>query len=243
MMKNSIWILVTLLALCVPTLASAGDRAERGRVEQPELRHELIHLQHIAPKDAERALLPFLGRWGRLDHNSTLGTLTIVDEPALVEKMLDVLGELDVPRKSWAFRVLLVQARRQGTETELGPLTQFPDVAREIQDLFRFDTFEEVDSCFIKVLDGQESSLRVGGSAGYGVDLIAHARGEERVEVDFHLYLSNTLVDGADATVLRGTVVETSFETAPGQTTIVGASRLDGDDRALITIVETRSDD
>jgi hypothetical protein len=242
-MKNSIWILATLMLLGVPFLASAGDRTDRTRGEQPELRHELVHLQHIAPRDAERTLQPFLGRWGRLDSNETLGTLTIVDEPALVGKMLDVLAELDVPRKSWDFRILLVQARKLGTAVELGPLSDYPDLASEIQDLFRFDTFEELDSSFVQVMDGNKGTLRVGGTEGFRVDLIPHARGDERVEVEFHLYRTNTLVDGADATVLYGTIVETSFETTPGQTTIVGASRLDGDDRALITIVETRSGD
>jgi len=243
-MKTVSCLFVVLLIVGLPALAAGEDRAERGRGAQPELRHELVHLQHISPIDAERTLMPFLGRWGRLDSNSTLGTLTLVDEPALVEKMLDVLAELDVPRKSWEFRILLIQARKQGTgDVELGPLIDYPDLAREIQDLFRFDTFQELDSSFVQVMDGNKGTLRVGGTEGFRVDLSPHARGDERVEVEFHLYRTNTLVDGADATVLQGTVVATSFETTPGQTTIVGASRLDGDDRALITIVETRSGD
>ncbi len=240
-MKTTVILIAAILLMGLPTAALAGDRTSRP--DQSELRHEIVRPKHISPTDAERALHPFVGRWGELDANPTLGTLTIIDEPALVAKMLDVLEELDVPRKSWQFRILLLQARKQGTAVELGPLTDYPDVAREIENLFKFDTFEEVDSCYINILDGDEASLRVGGSAGYGVDLVAQARGEERVEVDFHLYLTNTLVDGAEATVLRGTVVATSFETAPGDTTIVGASRLDGDDRALITIVETRATD
>ena len=239
-MRNAI-ILSLVIITGVLTWPAAGATERGSRGEEPELRHELVHLQHIAPREAERSLIPFLGRNGRLDHNQNLGTLTIVDEPALVEKMLDVLAELDVPRKSWQFRILLVQARKAGGEgIELGPLTDYPDVAREIQNLFRFDLFEELDSSYVEVMDGDRGTLRVGGTEGFSVDIVPHARGEERVEVEFHLYRPSTHARDAEVTVLKNTVVETSFETAGGQTTIVGASRLDGDDRALITIVETR---
>ncbi len=237
-MKNRMTILMLIVAMALPAVA----RAERN--EPPELQHELVHLKHIAPRDAEHALHPFTGRWGRIEANQSLGTLTIVDEPALVQKMLDVLAQIDVPRASWQFRILLLQASEEGLDAvELGPLADYPDVAREIEDLFRFDRFVELDSSFVTVMDGNETSLRVGGTEGFTVDLAPHARGDERLEVRIHLYRPRTHANGAEVTVLRDTIVSTSFETAPGQTTIVGASRLDGDDRALITIVETRAVD
>jgi len=230
-----------VLVTGVIAVPAAGNTERSGRVQEPELQHEIVHLQHISPKDAERALMPFLGRYGRLDQNTNLGTLTIVDEPALVQKMLDVLTELDVPRKSWEFRILLVQARKTEAESvELGPLTDYPDVAREIQSLFRFDQFEELDSLYIKVMDGDRATLEVGGAQGFGVDVVPHTRGDERVEVEFHLYRTTTHAKDAQVTVLKNTVVQTSFETASGETTIVGASRLNGDDTALITVMETR---
>jgi hypothetical protein len=235
-MKTPTGLLMLIALLALPASIA---RAERN--EQPELRHELVHLIHIAPQDAEHALRPFAGRWGRLEANRSLGTLTIVDEPALVQKMLDVLAQIDVPRSSWQFRILLLQASEEGLDAvELGPLAEYPDVAREIGDLFRFDRFVELDSSFVTVMDGNHTSLRVGGTEGFTVDLAPQGRGEGRVEVAIHLYRPRTHVSGAEVTELRDTIVATHFETSPGQTTIVGASRLDGDDRALITIVETR---
>ena len=233
---------LVLLALLPAGVAVAGDRTDRGeRSGPPELQHELIELDHISPHVAEQALMPFASRWGRIEANRELGTLTLVDEPALVRKMIEVLGRIDVPRPSWNFRILLVLAENRGVGSpELGPLIDHPSVAQEIQELFRFDTFEELDTALITVRDGSQGKVRVGGEHDYTVSILPEARGADALELEFHLYRASTLVDGADATVLHGTIVETSFQTAPGEITIVGASRLNGGDKALITIVETR---
>ncbi len=237
-------LLATLLLAALtwaPLPAIAGDDTGADRAREPELAHEIVHLQHIQPKDAERALRPFVSRWGRLDANASLGTLTIVDEPALVRKMLDVLAEIDVPRQEWTFHIWLVLAEdAPGQRPDAGPLNQMPEVADELTALFQYNVYQELDSTLIKVTDGYEASLALGGDDGYQVDLVPHARGVDRVSVDFHLYKTHTIVKDADVTQLRDTVVATTFEARPGDTTVVGASRLDGDERALITIVQTR---
>lgn len=238
-------ILTTLLTLAAllaaPTLAAAGDADRGGRSEQPELAHEIVHLQHIQPRDAEHALRPFVSRWGQLDANASLGTLTIVDEAALVRKMMEVLAEIDVPRQGWIFHIWLVLAEEDPSRgPDAGPLNQMPEVAEELTTLFQYNVYSELDSTLLEVTDGHMANLHLGGDPGYQVELVPHARGVDRVSVDFHLYKPRTIVKGADVTQVRNTIVATNFEAKPGDTTVVGASRLDGGEKALITIVQTR---
>jgi len=233
--------LLTLAALlAAPTPALAGDTGADADVAA-DMAHEIVHLKHIHPNDAERALRPFTSRHGRLDANPSLGTLTIVDEPALVRKMLEVIAEIDVPRQEWSFQILLVYASDTGAKgIDVGPLETFDGVAEELTSLFQYDLYEELDRSLIKVTDGNEASLQLGGDPGYRVDLLPMARGEDRVSVDFHLYRPETIVRDNETTTLKQTIVATTFEARPGDTTVVGASRLNGDEKALITIVQTR---
>ncbi len=240
-MSRTILTVVTLALLCAPLLPAAAADRNKGP-EEPELRRELVHLQHIRPHDAERVLRTFCSRYGSLDSNESLGTLTVVDQPALVEKMLEVLAEIDVPRAAWSFQILLIAAQDDpGQADDFAALERIPDVADELKALFQYNVWEELDSAVIKVTDGTEAELRVSGEKGFHVRLEPYARGNESVDVEFHLYRPKTIVDSGNTTVLFDTVVETTFETRPGDTTVVGASKLNGDDRALITIVQTQA--
>ena len=232
MRLTTLLTLLTLAALlAAPTLAVAGDTG--GDLLKPELAHEIVHLQHIQPHDAERVLRPFVSRWGQLDANPSLGTLTIVDEPALVRKMMEVIADIDVPRQEWTFHIWLVLAEEApGARADAGPLNQMPEVADELTSLFQYNVYQELDSTLLKVTDGREASLHLGGDPGYQVEIVPHARGVDRVSVDFHLYKPRTIVKDADVTHVRNTIVATTFEARPGDTTVVGASRLDGGEAA-----------
>ena len=240
-MSKVILLFTTLALLSVPLVPAAA--ADKNRTpEEPELRRELVHLQHIRPHDAERVLRAFCSKYGDLDSNESLGTLTIVDQPALVGKMLDVLAEIDLPRAAWSFQILLIAAHADPGQTDdFAALERLPDVADELMALFQYNVWEELDSAVIKTTDGTEAELRVSGEKGFHVRLEPHARGSESVEVEFHLYRPRTIVNEGNTQVLFDTVVETTFETRPGDTTVVGASKLNGDDRALITIVQTQA--
>ncbi|MDP7113883.1 MAG: hypothetical protein QGH45_18075 [Myxococcota bacterium] len=242
-MSKVILLITTLALLCAPLVPAAA--ADKNRTpEEPELRRELVHLQHIRPHDAERVLRAFCSKYGDLDSNESLGTLTIVDQPALVGKMLEVLAEIDLPRAAWSFQILLIAAQDDPEQPDdFAALERLPDVADELKALFQYNVWEELDTAVIKTTDGTEAELRVSGEKGFYVRIEPHARGNESVDVAFHLYRPRTIVNDGNTQVLFDTVVETTFETRPGDTTVVGASKLNGDDRALITIVQTRAVD
>lgn len=241
-MRGTILLTMMLTLLCAPLIPAGTAQAgnEKSSHDTPELQRELVHLQHIRPHDAERVLRSFCSKYGNLDSNESLGTLTIVDQPALVEKMLEVLADIDVPRQGWSFQIQLITAQDDPSQpADTSALDKMPEVADELLALFQYNIWQELDSAVIKVTDGTEAELRVSGDKGFHVRIEPHARGENTVEVEFHLYRPKTIVNDGSTTVLFDTVVETTFETRPGETTVVGASKLNGDDRALITIVKT----
>lgn len=231
---------VLALAFAFPTVAVAGDEAaaRRGDVET---RTEVVTVKHIEAHQAQQVLRPFSSRdVGRLDSNDELSLLTIVDRPALVARMLEVLAEIDRPRAQLKLDVYLVVA---GPKVRAGtpPGPELDAVLDELRNLFAYDTYSVMDRGTILMTAGQEASLQVGGSEGWQLDVTSREQGTEgdRFGLNVHLYKSWE-VEGSGGVFKRDTIVSTSLEVKDGQTSVVGASKLDGDDRALITILRTR---
>ncbi len=209
--------------------------------QEPPLRTEVVKVHHIDVHDAEQVLRAIVSRRGRLDANRELGVLTIVDEPALVDKMIEILSGLDQPRPQLEFTVFMVVAgekQRRDGEMDFGELN---DVMTELRRLFSYDSYRILDRGAVRLIAGNEARLRVGGSEGWDLELSTRgATDGESFGVSLHLYVKDVIDSGGEVTVLEKTVVATSLEVRDGQTTVVGASKLDGDDRALITILRTR---
>lgn len=223
--------LLSLLTLLFAVPASA----------QRELRTEVVRVSHIDVHDAESVLRPIVSHMGRIEANRELGVLTIVDEPALVEKMLEILIGLDKPRPQLEFTIFLVVAgekNRKDSEMDFGELT---DVMTELRRLFSYDSYRILDRGAVRLIAGNEAQLQVGGTDGWTLELGTRgATDGESFGVSLHLFVEEMAGSEEQPLVLHKTVVSTTLEVRDGQTTVVGASKLDGDDRALITILRTR---
>ena len=94
----------------------------------------------------------------------------------------------------------------------------------------------------IRMLAGREAAIQVGGTDGFRLEI--GSRGEPgddgRIGLDLNLYRPRTLNNDGNVVIIQDTVVATSIDVRDGEATVVGASKLDGDDRALITILRTR---
>lgn len=231
--------LMSLLSLLAALLLATPALAERP--EQPELRTEVVTLKYIDANDAAQVLQTLASRWGRIDHNRDLNVITIVDQPALVEKMLEIIAGLDKPATQLDFTIYLVIAGpKEAGSKKPGP--ELDDVMGELEKIFAYESYTLHDRAAIRMLAGHEAALQVAGTDGYRLEL--GSRGEPgddgRIGLEIHLYRPRTITRDGNTVVLQDTVVATSIDVRDGETTVVGASRLDGDERALITILRTR---
>jgi hypothetical protein len=78
--------------------------------------------------------------------------------------------------------------------------------------------------------------LQVGGETGYTVDVKAKMveQGGDSVRLVFHLYKR------IGAKLERKTLIATSVELKNGETAVLGASKINGSGKALITVVSMK---
>ena len=231
--------LMSLLALLSALLLAAP--ASAGPPEEPELRTEVIKLEYIDAIDAAQVLDTLRSRHGRIDHNQDLNVVTVVDRPALVEKMLEIVAGLDKPATQLDFTVYLVIAGpKEPGAKKPGP--ELDDVMGELGKLFAYESYALHDRAALRMLAGNHAAIQVGGTDGYRLEIGSRGEpGEDgRIGLNLNLYRPRTYNNDGKVTVIQDTVVATTIDVRDGETTVVGASRLDGDERALITILRTR---
>jgi hypothetical protein len=156
--------------------------------------------------------------------------------------MLEILAGLDKPATLLDFSIYLVIAGpKEAGAKKPGP--ELDDVMTELKQLFAYDSYALHDRAAIRMLAGSPAAIRVGGTDGFRVEI--GSRGEPgddgRIGLDLNLYRPRTISNqDGNVVVLQDTIVETSIDVRDGETTVVGASKLNGDDRALITILRTK---
>ena len=170
--------------------------------------------------------LSVTSRWGRIDHNRDLSVITIADQPALVEKMLEILADLDKPATLLDFSIhLVIAGPKEAGAKKPGP--ELDDVMAELKALFAYDSYALHDRAAIRMLAGSDAAIPVGGTDGFRVEI--GSRGEPgddgRIGLDLNLYRPRTISNNGDVVVLQDTIVETSIDVRDGETTVVGGQQ------------------
>lgn len=167
---------------------------------------------------------------------------------AVQEEVRSMLLERDVPPPTQVFQVTLLIAREQPPRRPA-----LPESAKaaldDLQSFLPFRSYELLDSGLIRTAD--RSSVSLGGALGYRAEL--RYRGDRRpatgMHVDFelsrrHSRPSTSSPEGStqeQPDYAWRTVVSTSFSMEDDETVVVGTSKLDGGDEALIVLLTALS--
>ena len=172
-----------------------------------------------------------------MEYSRELGVVTLYDRPALVAKMLEVVADLDKPRAVLDFEIVLIVAGPEDSDTGR-PLDKSLDkVVEELYRLFAYPKYSLKDSARIKMLAGSRAALQVAGQEGYKIELESTGQPGADSRLPVRIEVRRTWMQ--DGQMFNDTVVATSIEVSDGKTTVVGASRLNGDDTALVVILKT----
>ena len=170
--------------------------------------------------------------------------MLLVDELPVVQQMERVLARLDTPQKQVSIRLYLVLAGRKSKKGSVTPEALKP-VVKQLGRLFRYKTYRLLDSAFVRSTNNRHALVSLGGERRYQAKItprfIPGPKGG-RVRMEFRLYKPMILTSKATGprTIRRHLV--SSVTTVPnGTTVVIGASRLNGGDEALITVVTARS--
>jgi len=244
--------LAGLLVLCFLAGASLNVYASSGQAKKPELKKEFVKLKYIKARQAYELLQNYqsLG-FGRIGIQSELNIITVQDTPEIVEKMLALLKKIDVKPVDILFTVDLIlgigesskdasnvsrllKAKEHDKKLESDPLI------KELKKVLSYKYYNKVGSSFLRVQDGGYSDHRIGGSdLDLELRLVPRYVREEKEDV-FQLELRLRQFTGYVHEGIKKyqTLINTPLTIKSGERTVVGVSKLDGGDKALILILQ-----
>jgi hypothetical protein len=242
-MKKISIILLAFFFLTGISLSLYGQQQAK-----PELKKEIVQVKYLSVYRVRDLLRPYLSRvmpngpFGQIQELPERNALVIEDTPEQVEKLLSMLKELDVKPLDLQFTADLILGSLEtslgATGDELKELMSDP-VIRELNSLLRYKSFKRLDSSIIKVQDNTSSSQRIGGSdISLQLEIRPRFIKEEKADavlVELGLSQSKGLTsEGKERTY---TLLRTTLTLKSGERTVVGVSKLDGGDKALILIL------
>ncbi|NQT80475.1 MAG: hypothetical protein HQ555_08820 [Candidatus Aminicenantes bacterium] len=245
--------LTGLLVLCFLAGASLNVYASAGQAKKPELKKEFVKLKYIKARQAHELLLSYqsLGGFSRIRIQDELNIVTIQDTPEVVEKMLALLKKIDVKPVDILFTVDLVLGVRESSKDasnasrflkakEYDNKIESDPLIKELKKVLSYKYYNKVGSSFLRVQDGGYADHRIGGSdLDLELRLVPRYVREEKEDV-FQLELRLRQFTGYVHEGIKKyqTLINTPLTIKGGERTVVGVSKLDGGDKALILILQ-----
>lgn len=174
------------------------------------------------------------------------GRVSVSASPAMQARIGRELARLDNVGSTHRFQVAVVEATREG-EHQLGGLSDGARVALEdVATLLPYKGLVLRDVALIETSDVAETRLAGPRGLHYHVGLrmrpVVTQEGLSLIVDRFHLSRgAQNAPDGES--VGAADIIRTSFEVAAGETTVVGTSRINGGDAALIVLVTAVEDE
>jgi len=219
----------------------------QGSQHTADLRKEVIKINYINLYEARDLARKFLTRQGKLEVIRENNILIVEDIPEVVDKIVSLLKEIDIERVDLEFRVDLIlgstlakvkEATKEIKEKTDKELNSDP-LIKQLKSMLRYTYFQRLDSSLIKVQDNSSSSQRL-GSEGLSFKLQLHPRYIKEGSQDTYqveLWLSQHKGFNPEGKEISLTLIDTTFHLKSGERTVVGVSKLDGGNKALILIL------
>lgn len=230
-MKKS---LITLLVFFILTAGAMNIFSAQEFVKTPETKKEMVKVKYIKAHQAHQLLKAYSSPYGRITFDSSLGIITIKDIPEIVDKMLSVLKEIDVRPVDLEFMVdLFLVSISEGIE-KVAVISKTRDpIIKELKTLLKLESFELLDKSFARVQENERVEMLI-GSKGINLELRLEPRyiKEEKgdiIQVEMRLMQRKV---NKEINLIR-----TALSIRSGERTIVGVSKLDGGEKALVLVL------
>jgi hypothetical protein len=247
-MKKLIGILCVFFLLTGITLDLYALQEKR----KPELKKEFVKLKYADADEVHKVLRSFQSPYGRITSNDDLNVITIQDTPEIVDKMLMLIKDIDAKPVDLLITVDLILGsmglvelpeiaglikEKQSKKLESDP------IIKELKSVLGYTDYNRIDSSFIRIQDDRYSNLKLGG---HGLDLslrlepryIREEKGDTfQLELRLIQHTSAIKTDRIERDEKETILIGTTLTVKSGERTVVGVSKLDGGNRALILII------
>ena len=218
------------------------------------VRKEVVKVNYIDAGEAMVILQSYKSPRGRIQRQRNRNTLIIEDTPEFMDKLLSILKELDVRPLDLMFTVEVIMGSMQEEPGET--LSGSDALVKELKSLLKYKHFSRLDTTMIKIQDNGRSAQRMGGQ-GIGLLLELYPRHikdgkNDAFQVELSLRQTTKRIpirqnSTGGVKILRYeavdleknlTLLQTSLSLKDGEHSVVGVSKLNGGDTALILIIE-----
>lgn len=234
--KSLIFSLALLLGLVVSTGMLSGQE-QRASVK-PELIQKIIEVKYLDYNFLGGLLRTYKSPWGKVSQMPRDNRVIIEDTPETVAKLLEMIKELDVRPLDLQFNMDLIVASldpEAGIHKEL----RNDKVIKEMQSMLKYRSFDLLDTTLIKVQDQAESNQRLGGEGmSFRLRLRPrHVKDDRGDSFNIELSLYRMMGINNEGKEMSSNLVSTTLTLKSGERTVVGVSKLDGGDKALVLIL------
>jgi len=246
-------MLAVLTAFTLPSFAQEppGQAPAPQKPETRPLRKELVQLKYVSGADIMQLIYSFFdpgSRLERVDMSTDKKTLTIRAHPENMERVLQVIKELDVKPADLLFTVQLVMGSE--TEEKTDPELQADPIIKELRKLLRYKGYTLLDTSLIRGMDKQRSELILGKQADFTLTMIPDVvKGQPVDNIKVELRLRYSAEEGRIGLSPSGQpltrrvekdLIQSTLSLKSGDKTVVGVSKLDGGDKGLILILSAK---
>lgn len=249
-MKRMTMIFLLLLMLMGMSFILDASQEEA----QPKLRKEVVKVNYIDARSAYSILMPYLSRNGKIQLVRENNMLIVEDIPEMVDKVLSILKEIDIKPLGLQFTVDLIVGSMSGppapdsdtaADASGRARPNKPDkkiladpLIKELGKILAYESYTKLDSTLINVQDNTRSTQRLGGEGlTFRLDLLPRfikEKDAESIRVELSLSRDSAKRDGSPLSL---TLIETTLSLKSGDRSVVGVSKLNGGDKALILIL------
>lgn len=248
-MKKFIGILCVFLLLTGITLNLYALEEQR----EPELKKEFVKLKYVEADEVHKVLRSFQSPYGRITSNDDLNIITIQDTPEIVDKMLSIIKEIDVKPVDILITLDLIlgsmdlvkvpDLARLVEERQPVKALEHDPIIKELKSFLGYNHYYRIDSSFLRIQDDKHSELKVGG---HDLDLRLRLRPHyvrekkgDTFQLELHLiqHISGIKTEKIERKEKEIILIGTNLTVKSGERTVVGVSKLDGGNRALILIL------
>ena len=221
--------------LCGSILGFQRTSGERG-----ETKTEIVTINYVEVMWVENLLRPYSSRRGRIQRLHDGNKLVIEDTPENVEKILAILKEIDIKPLDLQFHVdLILGSTASQSEEGFDKELKSDPVMKELGQLLQYKSLKRLDTALMKVQDNKRSSQRMGGDhLMFRLQLRPrHIKEDKGDSIQVELYLLQDTGSDSEGKRRSVSLVETTLSIKSGERTVVGVSKLNGGDKALILIL------
>jgi hypothetical protein len=246
-MKNALIRCIPLLALLLLPETLGAAQETQGSPATQTIRYDIHFLDlhgaevlawdQCAQKERCRVSSVTLGN----DPNRK-GYLEVGADPAVQEKVVRALAKADTGPRTQRFQILLLAATtKAGVAGPEIPANAGKALA-DLKKILPFKSYQLVDASWLSATEGEPAQGRMaGGGTAYEVKLRFQPAGEPGAPSLFmdHFQLAQEIVvntkDGPHYDHRH--LIETTFSLKEGETMVVGTSKADGTDGALVVLL------